>query len=109
VNLQLEPETLEPLIRRVVEETLARVADAQAALPNGRVAYSEEEAAELLGLEANCLREERVRGPIQASKIVGRRVRYLREDLVGYMIARRQDLAEWKPAEKRRNDRRANQ
>ncbi len=40
INLQLEPEALEPLIRRVVEETIARLEVERAKL-DGQLAYSE--------------------------------------------------------------------
>ncbi len=88
VSIALEPEALEPLIRRVVEETLARVEEARAGL-DGRLAYSEEEAARLLGLEPHQLRDERRRGRIQASEVAGKRIRYVRQDLLDYLLARR--------------------
>jgi hypothetical protein len=88
INLQLSPEALEPLIRRVVEETMARLEEQRAKL-DGRIAYSEEEAARLIGLEPHQLRDERRRGRIEASAIVGRRIRYLRQDLVSYLMGRR--------------------
>ncbi len=53
---------------------------------NGRIAYSEEEAARLIGLEAHALRDERRRGRVRAYQVIGGRIRYTREDLVAYLI-----------------------
>jgi hypothetical protein len=88
LNLQVDPEALKPLIESIVAETLARL-EAGRAQFDGKLAYSEPEAAQLLGLQPHQLRDERLRGRIRASQIVGRRVRYLREDLVAYMLGRR--------------------
>jgi hypothetical protein len=86
--LQVDPEELRPIVAAVVAEVLAQLKDDQAAL-DGKLAYSEQEAAALLGLAPHQLRDERLRGRIAASSIVGRRIRYLRGDLVGYLMARR--------------------
>ncbi len=88
VKIDLDPEALEPLIRRVVEQTLARLDEGRAALPD-KLAFSEVEAARLLSLESHQLRDERLRGRIKASAIVGKRIRYLRQDLVDYLMSRR--------------------
>ncbi len=88
MELRIDAEDLKPLVERVVTETLTRLDELRAALPD-RVAFSEEEAARLLGLEPHQLRDERRRGRIKASKIVGRRVRYFRADLVQYIMERR--------------------
>jgi hypothetical protein len=88
LSLQLDPAALRPLIEAVVSETLARLEEARGRLDD-RLAFSEEEAARLLGLHPHQLRDERRRGRIQASSIVGRRTRYLREDLLRYLLGRR--------------------
>jgi hypothetical protein len=88
INLQLEPDILEPLIRQVVRETIA-ACDAERSKLDGKLAYSEPEAARLLGLEPHVLRDERLRGRIGASAIVGRRIRYTRQDLMDYLLGRR--------------------
>src|SRR5262245_42476289 len=88
LSLNFEPEALEPLIRHVVEETLARL-EAERGKLDGRLAYSEPEAAALLGLQAHQLRDERRRSRIAASTIVGKWVRYLHEDLVRHLMAGR--------------------
>jgi hypothetical protein len=91
LSLTLDPEALRPLIAAVVRETLAQFREAEAGLPEGRLCFSESEASRLLGLNPWQLRDCRLRGEIAASQIVGRRVRYSRQDLVGYLAARRTD------------------
>jgi hypothetical protein len=72
----------------VVREALAQLEAARAAVPE-RLAYSEQEAARLIGLEPHQLRDERRRGRISASTVVGKRIRYTRDDLVNYLMSRR--------------------
>jgi hypothetical protein len=93
VAISVPPEALRPLVEQVVAEVLARLDAARPHL-DGRLAFSEEEAARLLGLQPHVLRDERLRGRIAASTIVGRRVRYTREDLVSYLVQRRRQGAE---------------
>lgn len=88
LNLQLDPNSLRGLVREITVEVLAVTEAAQRAIPD-RLAYSEEEAAALMGLETHQLRDERLRGRIEASRIVGRRIRYQREDLIKYLTERK--------------------
>jgi hypothetical protein len=88
LNLQFDPDALRPLIRAVAEEVLAAVAEDHAQF-NGRLAYSESEAAALLGLQAHQLRDERLRGRIRASVGPGKRILYSRDDLLEYLRQRR--------------------
>jgi hypothetical protein len=83
--LAIDPEALRPLIEAVVEKTVARLEETRAMLPD-RLAFSELEAARLIGLNPHQLRDERRRGRIKASEIVGGRIRYQREDLVAYLL-----------------------
>jgi hypothetical protein len=85
IALSLPPAALVPLIRQVVEETVARLESIRATIPANRLAFSEAEAAALLGLRAHQLRDERIRGKIVAARIVGRRLRYTVDDLLGYL------------------------
>src|SRR5262249_32972554 len=62
-----------------------------------RLAYAEAEAARLIGLKYHQLRDERLRGCIQASQIVGRRIRYLRNDLLDYLTSRRWQKGQSRP------------
>jgi hypothetical protein len=86
--LALDPDALRPLIAAVVSETLAQLERARSG-DAARMAFSEPEAARLLGLQPHQLRDERLRGRIAASQVVGRRIRYLRSDLEDYLMARR--------------------
>jgi len=88
VTLELDSGILQPLIRQIVAETLVQV-EGDLAKMNDKIAYSEEEAARLLGLQSHNLRDARLRGNIQCSQITGRRIRYTREDLVAYLAANR--------------------
>jgi hypothetical protein len=88
-SLTIDPETLRPLVAEIVHQVLATLDQAKAAVPSDRLAYSEPEAARLLGLNGHQLRDERLRGRIAASKIVGRQTRYLREDLIAYLMRER--------------------
>jgi hypothetical protein len=92
LSLQLDVEPLRTLVRELVAEELARLqADAiHVDAGSNRLAYSEEEeAAALIGVNTHVLRDERRRGRITASSIVGRRIRYTRADLLDYLQARR--------------------
>jgi hypothetical protein len=95
LQLAVEPALLEPLIRAVVEQTIARLDQAREALPDGKLAYSEAEAARLLSLHPHQLRDARLRGEIEASVGPGRKILYSRADLLSYLATRR-----WAPMEK---------
>jgi hypothetical protein len=88
IRLDVDPQALRPLIAAVVSEVLAATEGDRARLGD-RLCYSEAEAAALLGLGPHQLRDERLRRRIGASAIVGRRIRYTREDLVRYLAERR--------------------
>jgi len=88
MQLTLDPNALRPLIEAVVAEVLTATRDDQAKLGD-RLCFAEAEAARLLGLESHVLRDERRRGRITASSIVGRRIRYSRADLCEYLASRR--------------------
>src|SRR5262245_19115821 len=94
VALAVDPVALGPLVRAVVAETLAAVERDQATIPDGEFCFTEEEAARLLKLASHQLRDERLRGRITASKIVGGRIRYTREDLLAYLEKNRVDAKE---------------
>ena len=83
-----DPAELAPIIEATVLEVMARIRDDETALGD-RLAFSEQEAARLLSLESHQLRDERLRGRIAASRCVGRRIRYRREDLIAYLARHR--------------------
>jgi hypothetical protein len=88
IKIEVAAEILAPLVREIVAQALAATATDRAKIDD-RLCYSEAEAAALLGLNEHQLRDERLRGRIGASAIVGRRIRYTREDLVRYLAERR--------------------
>src|SRR5207253_9815042 len=90
INLQFELDALQSLIEAVIAETVARLDAARSALPdNGKLAFSEPEAARLLSLRPHQLRDERLRGRIKASMGPGRKILYARQDLLDYLTSRR--------------------
>lgn len=80
VKIELDPQTLQPLVARIVAETLEQLRDVNHKLPDGRIAYPEAEAAALLGIAQHVLRDSRRRGEIGAKKL-GKRWLYFRGDL----------------------------
>ena len=80
-KLVIDPDELKPLVREIVQAVLAETNQ----LLNGKLAVSEHEAASLLGLNPWQLRDLRLAGKIEYSRIVGGRVRYSPEDLTGYL------------------------
>jgi hypothetical protein len=88
--LTLDVDALRPLISAAVEETMRRIKEAEATLGD-RLAYPEAEAAALIGIHSHQLRDERLRGRISASRIVGKRVVYTRDDLIRYVMAQREN------------------
>lgn len=89
VNISLDPETLEPLIKRIVEEVLTRQRESSPTEHDlgDQLMYSEPQAAKKLGQTPVALRDERLRGRIGYLKR-GRQVRYLPQHLLDY-------VAEW--------------
>jgi hypothetical protein len=87
-HLQIDPEALRPLIRAAAAEAVAAFREAEAKLPE-RLAFDEREAARLLGMNPHQLRDERRRKRIQASKIVGGRIRYSKKELLRYLDERK--------------------
>jgi hypothetical protein len=87
VKLSFDAEDLRPLVQLIVSEVLAKLQEADAAAGE-KLAFSEQEAAQLLGLNTWQLRDERQRGRIKAAQIVGNRIRYTREDLRAYLARR---------------------
>lgn len=88
MKVAFDADDLGPLVEAVVSKVLARVETARARLDD-RLAYSEAEAARLLGLKPHQLRDARLRHEVTASKIAGRRIRYTRDDLLRYLASNR--------------------
>jgi excisionase family DNA binding protein len=75
---------LQPVIAEVVRQVLATLHDNDDRLPVDRMAYSETEAAQLLGTERHVLRDLRLRGKIAAKKC-GKEWRYSRQTLLDFL------------------------
>jgi hypothetical protein len=84
ISLVIDPQVFSPMVKSLIAEVLAQT-EADRAKTGSKLAYSEEEAARLLGLEPHQLRDERGRGRIAFSRIVGRRIRYTPDDLADYL------------------------
>src|SRR5437899_69805 len=89
LNIQLDPETLQPLVQAIVAEALTQLDADRAKIGNSRLAYGESEAAGLLGLRPYQLRDIRLRGQIGFTRGPGRRVMYQPADLLDYLAGRR--------------------
>lgn len=83
MKLDLDEKDLRPIVAAVVAETLDRM-DFDRAKLNGRIGFTEPEAAGLLGVQSYVLRDARLRGEISARK-VGRRFVYSRAALEKYL------------------------
>jgi hypothetical protein len=81
-------EVLKPLTAAVVTQGVRH--QMVVSNPDGRLAYSEAEAAAKLGLNKHQLRDARRRGEIKASKVFGRRIMYTPRDLADFLQAGRQ-------------------
>src|SRR5262249_51523599 len=81
-NITIPLEELKPLIRQIVEETLAVTVARQ-------LVFTEQEAAVALALEPHQLAGERKRGRTKASVTAGRRIRYHRDDIIAYLRGNR--------------------
>ena len=88
MRFEFDQADLKPLVAAVVSEVLEQVDQTQQRLGNGRLAYTEQEAAQLLGIPRHSLRDLRLRGLVKASKL-GVRIVYSKEQLVD-LLARQQ-------------------
>lgn len=88
MNINVTPDDLRPLVETVVAETLAAFETTGATLSSGRMAYTEAEAAQLLGVKRHVLRDARIRSEIVATRIGGR-IGYEPAQLRAYLIRNR--------------------
>ena len=92
-GISFDATELRPLVKLVLTEALAEL-DQLKTIHNGRMAYSEAEAANMLGLNQHQLRDLRLDGKISHTRIVGNRVRYQWQDLVAYLNRGRVEIEE---------------
>ena len=92
-SLSIDAAALTPLVRQIVTEAQAAL-EADRTRLDGQEVYTESEAARWLRLADHQLRDERRRGRIAASRIVGGKIRYTRADLIQYLAQRRIEQSE---------------
>ena len=83
MNLQIDAAELRRLMEQTVIATLETVRADHAKL-NGRLGYTEPEAAALIGVARHTLRDCRLRGEITA-RMVGRKYIYSRDSLLRFL------------------------
>ena len=84
VDLHLETSELRPLVQSIISEVLLQMDQIRQA-HGDKIAFSEDEAAAMLGLNPWQLRDVRRSGKITHTRIVGNRIRYTRNDLMEYL------------------------
>jgi hypothetical protein len=93
MQLQLSPNELKPIVAEIVAEVVAQL-DADRAKLADAEAFNETTGAKMLGLNVHQLRDERLRGRIGHSKIVGGQIRYTRADILAYLNKNRSEAAQ---------------
>ena len=83
LQIQFDEDALRPLVHLAVAEALDRMEEERAKF-NGRLAFTEPEAAVLLGVKPHVLRDCRRRGELQGAK-VGSKIVYTRADLLDFL------------------------
>jgi len=83
MKLQLEADDLRPLVQMVVAEVMEHREADQTKL-DVRLAYTEPEAAALLGVQPHVLGDARRRGEVVGTR-VGKRVLYERDQLITFL------------------------
>lgn len=86
MNISFSEADLRPLIETIVAATLARL-ESEREGTGDRLAYTEPEAAALLGIRPHVLRDARLRGEIAASR-VGKRLLYEKAELLRLLRGR---------------------
>lgn len=77
--IQVDPADLRPMLETVVREILGLLD-----WPVGRLALTEPEAAQAIGVPRHVLRDARLAGELRGRR-VGKRVIYTRQDLLEYL------------------------
>ena len=83
MKFELEPAELRPIVELVVSEVMERV-EADRARLDGRLAFTEQQAAALIGVQPHVLGDARRRGEIVGSR-VGKRILYERAQLLAFL------------------------
>ena len=83
LKLDIDVDELRPLVHLAVAEAMARMEEERARF-HGRLAFTEPEAAVLLGVKPHVLRDCRRRGELDGAK-VGSKIVYTRADLLEFL------------------------
>jgi hypothetical protein len=83
LQIQFDQDALRPLVHLAVSEALERM-EADRAKLSGRLAFTEAEAAALLGVKPYVLRDCRRRGELAGAR-VGSKIVYSRADLLEFL------------------------
>jgi hypothetical protein len=88
MKLSFDEADLRPVIEQIVAATLVQIQSDEAKLAD-RLAYTEPQAAAILGIRPHVLRDARLRGEISGSR-VGKRILYERDELLRFLRQQRQ-------------------
>ena len=88
MKLSFDEADLRPVIQQIVAATLVQIQSDEAKLGD-RLAYTEPQAAAILGIRPHVLRDARLRGEISGSR-VGKRILYERDELLRFLRQQRQ-------------------
>lgn len=83
MKIEFDATELRPLIEAVVREMLTQPSSSLAG-DGSQMAFSEPQAASMLGVKPHVLRDLRLKGEIEAS-VVGRRIVYQKEHLLRFL------------------------
>ena len=81
MKIHIDDDELKSLVKMVVRETIELVGQ------DGRLAYTETEAAKLIGVARHVLRDERLRGRVQHGKC-GKKIVYSKRQLLEFIEGR---------------------
>ena len=90
LKIEVDETALRPIVKLAVAEALDRM-EAERAKLQGRLAFTEPEAAVLLGVKPHVLRDCRRRGELQGAK-VGSKIVYTRADLLDFLDRQKENL-----------------
>ena len=92
MQFNLSADEIRPMIHEILQTAVEKLEADKAGLGD-QLAYSESHAARLLGLKPHQLRDERNRGRVSSSRIVGGQIRYCRDDLLAYLRRNRAEAS----------------
>ena len=88
MEIQFNNSDLRPLVEQVVAEAIAKLQEADARAGD-RIAFKEADAAAMLSVGRHVLRDARLRGEVECSR-VGNRIVYSRDQLLKFLFRNRQ-------------------